>query len=75
LSNLKAKWEFGVRNVVLMLIVIQCDDAATHCMDYKEDSFIAKISSSQHEYFTHWEIVMFYAKKVIWINEIEPMMF
>jgi len=26
-----------------------------HCGDYMEDSFIAELSSSQSEYFTHWE--------------------
>jgi hypothetical protein len=37
-----------------------------HCMAYEEDSFIAELSSSQSEYLTHWEKILYF----LWIYNI-----
>jgi len=54
---------------------MQCSNAKVHCKVFVEDSSLSHIPSSQSEYFTHWELVVFYDKKVIWIDSFEPMLF
>jgi len=41
---------------------MQCDNAIAHCKDLVEDPSLSYKPSSQSEYFTHWELVMFYTK-------------
>jgi hypothetical protein len=45
---------------------MQCDDATAHYEDFVDDSSLNHKPSSQSEYFTHWELVMFYAKEMLW---------
>jgi hypothetical protein len=41
---------------------MQCSYVDAHCKALVDDSSLSCKPSNQSEYFTHWELIVFYAK-------------